>query len=533
MALTHPLTTAERVGTPSAPRFDKAKLQALKARITMAGESEMLTVKIPFTGAVLDTIPNCTTEDIATAITKARVAQELWKKRSFAERAKIFIRLHDLMFDCKDEGLDLIQLENGKSRAHAMEEIIDAALVSSYYAHNAAKHLKPRHRRGTVPFLTQTWEHHLPKGVVGIISPWNYPLALSISDAIPALMAGNAVISKPDVQTTFTALWVAEMFERAGLPKDLFQVVSGDGRVVGPLLIDKVDFVTFTGSTATGRIVAQQCAKRLIGCALELGGKNAMIILPDTDIDRAVQSAVQGSFSSAGQLCVSFERMYIHQDIFDEFVKRFVVVTKNLKLGSSFDFSYDVGTLTSQQQLERVTKHVLDAVARGATVLAGGKPRPDLGPYFYEPTILSNIKPDMMLCEEETFGPVVAVYPFASTEEAVKLANSSVYGLNASIWTKDLKLARQLANQIEAGTVNINEAYAPAWSSVDAPMGGFKDSGLGRRHGREGILKYTETQTVSAQHGFLLTKIPGVSNEQYSKLAGHLFKFLRRLPWFR
>jgi succinate-semialdehyde dehydrogenase / glutarate-semialdehyde dehydrogenase len=192
-----------------------------------------------------------------------------------------------------------------------------------------------------------------------------------------------------------------------------------------------------------------------------------------------------------------------------------------------------LGTLTSQQQLERVTNHVSDAVAKGATVLTGGKPRPEVGSYFFEPTILSNVKPGMMLCEEETFGPVVAVYPFASNEEAVKLVNGSVYGLNASIWTKNLKLARQLANQIEAGTVNINEAYAPAWSSVDAPMGGFKDSGLGRRHGREGILKYTESQTVSAQHGFLLTKIPGFNNEQYSKLARILFKLLRKIPGIR
>jgi succinate-semialdehyde dehydrogenase / glutarate-semialdehyde dehydrogenase len=176
---------------------------------------------------------------------------------------------------------------------------------------------------------------------------------------------------------------------------------------------------------------------------------------------------------------------------------------------------------------------VQDAVAKGATVLAGGKARPDIGPYFYEPTILGDVKSGMILCEEETFGPVVAVYPFSSVEEAVNLANRSVYGLNASIWTKDLKLARQLANQIEAGTVNINEAYAPAWSSVDAPMGGFKDSGLGRRHGREGILKYTESQTVSAQHTFLLTKIPGFNDEQYSRLAGWLFKLLRRIPGIR
>jgi succinate-semialdehyde dehydrogenase / glutarate-semialdehyde dehydrogenase len=477
MALTRAVPSAEKPNVDVALRYDKAKLQALKARIAVVAKRETLSVKIPFTGEVLDTIPNCTAEDSAETIKRARAAQALWKERSFAKRADIFIRLHDLLFDCKDEVLDLIQLENGKSRAHAMEEVIDAAIVSRYYAYNTARHLKPRHRRGTLPFFTQTWEHHLPKGVVGIISPWNYPLTLAISDAIPALMAGNAVVLKPDLQTSFTALWVADIFERAGLPKDLFQVVTGDGRVVGPLLIDTVDFVSFTGSTATGRMVAQQCAKRLIGCTLELGGKNAMLILPDANLDRAVQSAVQGAFSSTGQLCVSLERLYVHQDIFDEFVNRFVTTTKKLRLGSSFDFSTDIGTLTSEQQLGRVTQHVQDAVAKGATVLTGGNSRPDLGPYFFEPTILTNVTPEMNLYAEETFGPVVSVYPFATTEEAVKMVNLGPYGLNVSIWTKNFKLARQLANQLEVGTVNINEAYAAAWSSVDAPMGGFKVRG--------------------------------------------------------
>jgi succinate-semialdehyde dehydrogenase / glutarate-semialdehyde dehydrogenase len=477
MALTRAVPSVEMPSMGVALRYDKAKLQALKARIAVVAKRELLTVKIPFTGDMLDTIPNCAAEDIAEASKRARAAQALWKEHSFAKRADIFIRLHDLLFDCKDEVPDLIQLENGKSRAHAMEEVIDAAIVARYYAYNTARHLKPRHRRGTLPFFTQTWEHHLPKGVVGIISPWNYPLTLAISDAIPALMAGNAVVLKPDLQTSFTALWVADIFERAGLPKDLFQVVTGDGRVVGPLLIDTVDFVSFTGSTATGRMVAQQCAKRLIGCTLELGGKNAMLILPDANLDRAVQSAVQGAFSSTGQLCVSLERLYVHQDIFDEFVNRFVTTTKKLRLGSSFDFSTDIGTLTSEQQLGRVTQHVQDAVAKGATVLTGGNSRPDLGPYFFEPTILTNVTPEMNLYAEETFGPVVSVYPFATTEEAVKMVNLGPYGLNVSIWTKNFKLARQLANQLEVGTVNINEAYAAAWSSVDAPMGGFKVRG--------------------------------------------------------
>ncbi|MGL4611958.1 MAG: succinic semialdehyde dehydrogenase [Trueperaceae bacterium] len=530
MDTTRSATVAPSPTEAATRRYDKVKLQSLKARISLVAERETFSVTVPFTGAFLDTLPTCTAEDIAEAVKRARVAQAQWKTWSFAERAEIILKLHDLVFDAKDEVLDLIQLENGKSRHHAMEEVIDVALVARYYARNAARHLGVRHRQGTLPFLTQTYEHHLPKGVVGVISPWNYPLALSISDAIPALMAGNAVILKPDVQTSFTTLWAAEILERVGLPKDLLQVITGDGRVLGPLVIDAVDFVTFTGSTATGRIVAQQCAKRLIGCALELGGKNAMLVLPDANLERAVQSAVQGSFSSTGQLCMSFERLYVHESIFDEFVKRFVAATKKLKLGSTFDFNCDVGTLTSKQQLERVSAHVQDALSKGATLLAGGKARPDLGPYFYEPTILSSVTPEMQLCKEETFGPVVSVRSFTTIDEGIKAVNSSVYGLNASIWTKDLRRARELANQIEAGTVNINEAYASAWSSVDAPMGGFKDSGLGRRHGREGILKYTESQTVAAQHGFLLTKIPGFNDKQYSQLSGLLFKVLRRIP---
>jgi succinate-semialdehyde dehydrogenase/glutarate-semialdehyde dehydrogenase len=370
-------------------------------------------------------------------------------------------------------------------------------------------------------------------GVVGIISPWNYPLSLGVTDAIAALLAGNAVVLKPDHQTSFTALWAGELLEEAGLPAGLFQVVTGEGTVLGTPLIESCDFLTFTGSTATGRKVARQAAERLIGCTLELGGKNPMLVLADADVEAAVDGAVRGSFANAGQLCISFERIYVHTSLYPLFLERLVQETQALRLGAGLDYEADMGPLISAAQLEKVTEHVADAVAKGATVLTGGRARPDLGPYFYEPTILTGVTPEMKLFAEETFGPVVALYRFESVHDAVERANDTPYGLNASVWTRDTELGHRVATRLRVGTVNINEAYAAAWASVDAPMGGFKDSGLGRRHGAEGILKYTEPQTVAIQRGLPLAAPAGVADPVFSRAMSLTLKVLKRVPGLR
>ncbi|HUH12386.1 MAG TPA: succinic semialdehyde dehydrogenase, partial [Longimicrobiales bacterium] len=430
----------------------------------------------------------------------------------------------------QDEILDLVQVETGKARRDAFEELFDAANVARYYARTAKRHLRPRRRRGLVPGLTSAWELRHPVGVVGVIAPWNYPLTLAVSDALPALVAGNGVVLKPDPQASFTALWCLCLLYEAGLPGELFQVVTGDGPETGAALLDAVDYVAFTGSTATGRIVAARAGERLIGCSLELGGKNPMVVMEDADLERAARGAARGCFANAGQLCISTERILVQASVHDAFLERLLAATAELRLGRTLDFDADVGSLTSPEQLEKVERHVADAVEKGARVLVGGRRRPELGPLFYEPTLLAEVTPAMTVCHEETFGPVASLYRFGSAEEALAMANDTEYGLNASVWTEDLRFGRRMAARIRAGTVAVNDAYGAAWGSVDAPMGGMKASGLGRRHGAQGIHTYTESQTVAVQRGMALAAPPGLGEERYSRVASSMLRVMRRVP---
>jgi len=470
-----------------------------------------------FTGEPLPGYPLSTADDVDLAFRTARAAQAAWQRRSMTDRARHLLRLHDVVIDRRDEVMDVVQLETGKARIHAFEEVVDIALNARYYARTAGRTLRPRRRAGFVPVLTVTREQRHPKGVVGIIAPWNFPVVLSLCDAIPALAAGNAVVLKPDLQTTYSALLSAELLSRAGIPEGLFQVVAGSGPELGPEVVDRADYVSFTGSTATGRTVAQRAAGRLVGSSLELGGKNASIVMADADLTRAVEGTVHGAFSSAGQLCVSAERLYVADEVYDDFVSRLVRRVEGMPMTAEFAFTAEMGSLISQAQLERVAAHVDDAVARGARVLTGGRALPELGPYFYAPTLLEGVRPDMAVCDQETFGPVVSVYRFTTVREAVRLANDSPYGLNASIWSRDLAAAGRMARGIHAGTVNVNEGYAATWGSIDAPMGGMKDSGLDRRHGAAGLLKYTEPQTVATALFTNYAAPPFIPHEQYTR----------------
>ena len=511
-------------------RVDEALLERLKGRITLTGGRDEIRVQAPFTGETLGSVPRCTEDDVREAARRARAAQSLWAGTSFEERARVFMRFHDLVLKRQDEVLDLVQLESGKARGHAFEEVLDVAIVARYYARTAKGHLRPRRRQGAYPLLTSAREYHHPKGVAGFIVPWNYPLTLAVTDAIPALMAGNGAVVKPDVQTPFSALWAAELLREAGLPRDLLGVVTGRGAELGTPLIENVDFLMFTGSTATGRTVAAQAAARLIDFSMELGGKNAMIVLEDADLEKAAEGAVRACFSNTGQLCISIERLFVHDSLFDRFAEAFAAKTRALNLGGTLDYSSEVGSLVSQKQLDTVERHVKNAVEEGASILTGGRPRPDLGPYFYEPTILTGTTAGMTLFAEETFGPVVSLQRFSSVDEAVEKANDSPYGLNFSVWSGDEARGQKLATRLEAGTVNVNEAYAAAWGSTDAPMGGFKDSGVGRRHGAHGIQKYTESQTVAVQRVLPVAPPPGIGAERYARIATAALRVLSRIP---
>jgi acyl-CoA reductase-like NAD-dependent aldehyde dehydrogenase len=507
--------------------------EALLNGVTTASpRDESLPVRAPFTGAVVAHIPAGTAGDIELAVRRAREAQREWASRSLSDRAAIFLRFHDLLLTRQAEVLDLIQTETGKARRHAFEEILDTAAVARHYAWHSKRLLRPHRRKGALPFLTSAWEVPRPVGVVGFIVPWNYPLNLAITDAIPALIAGNTGVLRPDPQSSLTALWAVRLLRECGLPRDAFGVVTGDGPALGEALAARADYVMFTGSTRVGRLVGRQAAERLVGCSLELGGKNPLIVLADADLPSAIDGAIRGSFVGAGQVCVSVERIYVHRTVFAAFLAGFAARAREMKLGAAFDYSIEMGSLASERQLKTVEDAVADAVAKGATVVAGGRPRPDLGPLFYEPTILTGVTAGMKAYADETFGPVVSVYPFDSEDEAVCLANDSPYGLSASLWTRDVRNGRRLAARIEAGSVNINEAYAATWGSTAAAIGGLKQSGMRPRHGDEGLLKYTQIQTIAAQRLLPIGAGYGVDAARYARLMTLLLKAVRRTGLF-
>jgi succinate-semialdehyde dehydrogenase/glutarate-semialdehyde dehydrogenase len=510
-------------------RFDPA---ALTARICTTGDRPTRKSTAPFDGSVIGEVPVCTAADVADAVARARDAQRAWVERPLDERAAILLRYHDVVLDRQADLLDLVQLETGKARISAYEEAIDVALTARYYGNAGPAMLQPKRRRGAMPLLTRTTETRLPKGVVGVISPWNYPLTLAVSDALPALLAGNGIVLKPDSQTPFTALAAIELLVEAGVPGELVQVVTGPGPEIGPALIERVDFLMFTGSTATGRVVAEQCGRRLIGLSAELGGKNPMLVLADADVKRTVEGAMWACFSNSGQLCISIERLYVEDAIYDRFVPALVERVQRMRLAAGVGWHADMGSLVSEQQLATVRAHVDDAVAKGARVLTGGRARPDLGPLFYEPTLLEGVHDDMALACEETFGPVVAVQRVADADEAIRRANDSAYGLNASVWSSSGRGA-EVAERLHAGTVNVNEGYAATWGSHDAPMGGLGDSGIGRRHGSEGLLKYTEARTVAVQRLLPIGPWRQVSLHTYGRVLNTLLRVMRRLPFVK
>lgn len=520
--------SASPVATPApldrtAPIIPVATLTRL-----LTGTGETVVVRAPGTGTELGVVPTQREDEVAHVVASARAAQHDWVRWPVRERARVIRRFSELVHQQREAILDVIQAETGKSRVHALEEVIDVVLGAAHDARTAPGTLRERGRGGAFPVLTRTTEVRHPKGVVGVIAPWNYPFTLAATDAVPALLAGNAVVIKPDAQTPFSALTVLRLLREAGLPDGVMQVVTGPGETIGPALIDVVDFVMFTGSTATGTTVAQRCASRLIGCSAELGGKNPLLVLEDADVDRAAEGAVRASFSNAGQLCISIERIYVAEPLADRFTAAMVAATARLRLGVGYSWDLDVGSLVSAAQLARVQRHVDDAVARGARVLAGGRARPDLGPYVFEPTVLTDVPEDALLAREETFGPVVSITVTRDDDESVARANDSDYGLNASVWGSSHRGGR-VARRLAVGTVNVNEGYAAAWASHAAPMGGWKSSGLGRRHGREGLLKYTEAQTVATQRLLPIAPWPGMSNAQYARFIGAAAGVLRRV----
>ncbi|MCQ4619981.1 succinate-semialdehyde dehydrogenase (NADP(+)) [Corynebacterium sp. CCUG 71335] len=493
---------------------------------TSVNNNTTITIKNPADGTIVGTTNYYGADTALEAVERARAKQPEWAATAVKERKKIMLRYHDLVLKHQKELLDIIQDESGKNRRAAFEEVLDNALTARHYAYRAEKLLSPDRAKVALPIATKTQVQHAPVGVVGIIAPWNYPLVLAISDAIPAIMAGNTVVLKPDSSTPMTSLRAAELLAEAGLPKDVLTVVPGSGREVGQALVNSVDYLMFTGSSDTGAKLASQAGERLIGFSGELGGKNPLIVTSDADVDKVVSGVRHACFSNTGQLCISIERIYVHRDVADKFIPAFVRCVEKMRIGPGHDWDIDMGSLISSDQADTVASFVEDAVSKGATVATGGKRLPDLGENFYAPTVLLNVPEDARLHREEVFGPVVYIEVVDSHEEAIRRANDTEYGLNASVWGKPAT-AREIASQLEAGTVNINEGYAAGWSSIAAPMGGWKRSGVGRRHGDDGLLKFTEARTVAEQRIVPIAGPDGLAPEKWANLLTMALKYGR------
>jgi len=476
-----------------------------------------ITVTNPATLERVAEIPVTSAEQLAAAERRARAAQPAWAKLSFADRAAALYRYRDALLDNSERLADVLTGETGKPRADAYGvELIYVCDAISFWAKNAERFL--RDERVTPHLLKNkaAYSTHTPVGVVGLIGPWNFPFVLTIGDALPALMAGNAVIIKPSEVTPMSALFGAEIWRSAGLPADVLQVVPGFGDT-GAKLIDHVDLILFTGSVATGRKVAIRAAERLIPCSLELGGKDPMIVLKDANLERAANCAVWGGLVNSGQVCISVERVYVEEPVYARFVELVEEKFKKVKQGPSAE-AVDVGSMTFPPQLEKVERHVADAVAKGAKVLAGGRRNPSYAGLYYEPTLLVDVTHDMDVMRDETFGPVIPIMKVRDEEEAVRLANDSPYGLAASVFTADTEKGRAIARRIEAGGICVNDAIVH-FAVTDVPMGGIKESGIGRRHGAEGIRKFCYQKSVVVDRFGLKSELTWFPNTA-AKLKG-------------
>jgi acyl-CoA reductase-like NAD-dependent aldehyde dehydrogenase len=458
---------------------------------------DSIVVENPATGEVVATLPAVTPEQLAEMAARGRRAQPGWLALGFDGRAKVLRRMQKWVLDNDERFIDTLVSETGKTREDAvLAELGYAANSFGFWAKHAPKYLADEKIKVSTPFLLgrKVKVRYEAVGLVGVIGPWNYPFTNTVGDAVPALAAGNAVIVKPSSVTPLTSLLIEEGLRECGIPEDVFQVAVGRGPIGLPL-IDLVDVIMFTGSTETGKVVMERAAKTLTPVSLELGGKDPMIVLADADLERAANAAVFWSMQNTGQTCISVERVYVEAPIYDQFTSMVADRARQLRQGVPGAFgSVDVGSFINPPQIDIVEEHVKDAVAKGARVLVGGHRGSGPGAFF-EPTVLADVDHTMECMTEETFGPTLPIMKVADTEEAIRMANDTPYGLQASVFTKDMAKGEAVARRLEAGAVVVNDCNAN-YIALEAPMGGWKSSGMGVRHGPEGIRKYTHRQTI-------------------------------------
>ena len=481
----------------------------------------------PATGAEIGRVPATSPTEVKAAVDRSRAAFQSWKNTSFAERKRLVMRAREVILSDIDGIAHLISDESGKPFGEAISmEIAPVLDLMQYFARNAEKLLRPaKINIGLYALLGRASRivYH-PLGVVGIIPAWNYPFSIPLGEAVMALMAGDTVVIKPSELTPFVGLKIGEVFEKAGFPENTVQIVTGDGRTGAALVEAAPDKIMFTGSVATGKKIAAAAATNLTPFVLELGGKDPMIVFEDANLELAAGAAVWGAFCNSGQSCSSVERLYVHERVADELTRKIIETTGQLRQDTGDKEDASIGAMSSERQVNIVEDHVGDFKAAGAKIEIGGRRNPELEGLFYEPTVITGAKNDMRGMQEETFGPTLPIATFSTEQEAIQLANDSEFGLTASVWTRDLTRAKRVAEQIEAGSVCINEV--PYTHGIgQTPWGGFKNSGRGRTHGREGLMELVQPQHI---HVNRITLLPDAWWMPYSSTAVETFRGFAR-----
>ena len=481
----------------------------------------------PATGAEVGRVQQMSADEVKAALARSRTAFQNWKKTSFLERGAYIMKAREVILSQMDEIAHLISAESGKPFGEAISmEITPVLDLMQHFARNTETLLAPhRINIGLYALLGRSSKivYH-PLGVVGIIPAWNYPFSIPLGEAVMALMTGNTVVIKPSELTPLTGLKIGEIFEKAGLPENCIQVVTGAGSTGAALVEAAPDKIMFTGSVATGKKIAAAAANNLTSVVLELGGKDPMIVFADANLELASSAAVWAAFCNSGQSCSSVERLYVHESVADELTRNIVEKVSGLKQGRGDSEDISIGAMSSERQIKIVEDHVEDFRSAGAKIEIGGQRNPNLEGLFYEPTVITNANNDMRAMQEETFGPTLPIATFSTEEEAIRLANDSEFGLTASVWTRDRAKGERVARQIEAGSVCVNEVLY-THGIAQTPWGGFKNSGRGRTHGREGLMELVQPQHIHTNH---LALLPDVWWMPYSADAVTTFRKMAR-----
>jgi acyl-CoA reductase-like NAD-dependent aldehyde dehydrogenase len=477
-------------------RKKKASETSVSAPAEASPERKTIRNLSPADGEPLAPVNVTTPDEVRAAVQRAKRAQAAWARMPIEERAERVLRFRDALVENADRLVDVLVRETGKPRNEALlHEILVVADLASYFAHNAARILAPQSI--SLHFLVHraSYVHYAPKGVIGVISPWNFPFAIPMGDVIPALLAGNAVVVKPSEVTPLIALEAKRIYDSTGLPEDLFQVVPGDGATGQALIESGIQKLIFTGGVATGKRVASACGAQLVPCVMELGGKAPLLALSDCDVERTARAIVYGGFCNSGQACISVERVYAHRSIHDPLVRRVKELVNELKQGDASKSFVDVGSIIFGKQMEVAEQLIADAVAKGAEVVAGGERVHRAGNYF-QPTVLTECHHGMAVMREEIFGPIVPIQRIDSDEEGIALANDSHLGLNAYVFSKSRERALRVAEKIEAGSVVVNDVMLN-YGACETPFGGLKESGFGRVHGDDSLREMCDKRHVN------------------------------------